>query len=261
MLKIEEHLPGYINNGLCYLTVGGSTAYGTASVGSDIDLIGIYVPPRINMYPQEYGYIQGFDVPPAAVETHQVHHVYDDNGVEYDINIFHIVKFFNLAAAGNPNIIDAISTKPELHKFKNTIGRLIYHNRKLFISNDMYPKFRGMIKNHMATIAKAQTGHGHAELIEKHGYDTKDAAHSIRVLFSLIDILTDGDYRPDAHAQVIRDIRNGVYTLKDMLSIYELYNHHAESLIKKSTLQDTVDKEKVKRLLNACLQVQYLGVV
>ena len=61
------------------------------------------------------GEIPGFDTEKKHFEQYQVHHVFDPDelnghGRTYDLQIFSIVKYFQLAMDNNPNMIDSLFT-------------------------------------------------------------------------------------------------------------------------------------------------------
>lgn len=250
-------VPKLVEDGLCYLATCGSIAYGTNNEDSDIDLVGIYMPPKQYLYPQDYGFIQGFSEPQAIDEVCQVHHVYDEAGKEYDINIFNIIKFFKLAKQGNPNILDMIFVKPELHLFKNVVGKTIYEARSLFVSKDMYHKFRGMVKNHIMGLRKVKTVGRRAGLVDKFGYDTKDAGHAIRIQYALVSLLEYGTYEVDEKASLITDIRNGMYPVSQIEDLHRETDTYLEGLIKTSKIADHVNEVRIHQLLQHCIDIYY----
>jgi len=249
-------MPKYIMDGLCYLTTGGSRAYGTSNDLSDVDLVGIYVSPRQNQYPQEYGYIQGFSSPPEAVEVKQIHHVFDGD-TEYDINCFNLIHWFKLASAGNPNIIDAINTEPKYHHMMTEVGKYIYDNRDAFVSKAMYPRFRGMIKNHLDKLLIPRTVGKRVGLVERFGYDTKDAGHCIRVQLNMLSLLTHGEYNLQTHAPLIKEIREGVFGYDELMGIYHFNENQLNTWIKTSNIRDKVDSDRIHKMLQTCLDIHY----
>lgn len=248
--------PQFTLDGLIYLTVAGSNAYGTVVKDTDVDIIGIYIPPRENLYPQEFSYIQGYSEPQRVENVYQIHHQFIGDQ-EYDINVFNIIHFFNLAKRGNPNIIDAINTDAQFHLYKSHIGRLIHTNRHMFYSKSMYPRFCGMIKNHMDTIMTKKNTGGRAGLVEKFGYDTKDAGHTLRVQHALLDILTDGKYGLQTYKDFIKDVRLGKFSLAEINEMFLENECKMKELIKTTKLRETVDEGHIHATLQLCLDMFY----
>lgn len=249
----------FIPDNLCLLSIGGSHAYNTATENSDIDLWGICIPPDEVIFPYEYGYIYGFGKKPVEYGNWQNHHIID-NEVEYDINIYNIVRLIELARQGNPNIIDMISVPDEVVVFETEAGKLLRKNKNIFYSKNMYPKFRGFIQNHkfgMIKDKKDWTGLGRrTALISKYGYDVKDAGHCVRCMLGLLDLLTIGEYNIRKHCDLIRDIRNGNYKYKEVVEMIEIGEAKLEEAIKTTTLKEEVSELEAKNILLDCIQLQ-----
>jgi hypothetical protein len=107
-----------------FLTRAGSHAYGLATPESDLDLRGVVIPPK------EYflGFAQRFE---QAEST-------DPDLVLYDIR-----KFFQLAAACNPSIIELLWTGTEDHLLVTPLGERLLANRSLFLSRRAKHTFSG----------------------------------------------------------------------------------------------------------------------
>ena len=107
--------PRWLPNAVQYETIMGSVAYGVSSDSSDMDVYGWAIPPRDDVFPHLRGEIPGFGTPRPQFQQYQEHHVEDHDalggrGRTYDLTIYGIVKFFNLAMQNNPNIIDSLFT-------------------------------------------------------------------------------------------------------------------------------------------------------
>jgi hypothetical protein len=78
--------------------------------------------------------------------------------------------------------------------------------------------------------------------VEKHGYCTKSAAHSIRLLGQVTELMLTGEIafpRPDA--EVLRGIRNGCFSKDEVALMYEVSRGVAENARPKSILPDKPD--------------------
>ena len=56
-------------------------------------------------------HIYGFGKKPNNFDQFQQHHIFTGGGnkmIEYDLTIYNIVKFFQLAMENNPNMVDAL---------------------------------------------------------------------------------------------------------------------------------------------------------
>jgi len=95
-------------------TVHGSRAYGLAGPDSDTDVKGIFVPPAEALF--------GFESTPEQTEPEPEHVLYD------------IRKFFRLAAACNPTVIEILFTDPADHVRCSPVGARLLQKRTSFLS-------------------------------------------------------------------------------------------------------------------------------
>lgn len=107
-----------------FLTRAGSHAYGLATPESDLDVRGVAIPP------QEY--FLGF--------THRFEQAEATNP---DLIIYDIRKFFLLATAGNPSIVELLWTEEEDHLLLTTLGQRLLAQRCLFLSRKVKQTFSG----------------------------------------------------------------------------------------------------------------------
>lgn len=98
------------------------------------------------------------------------------------------------------------------------------------------------------------------ELVTKYGYDTKFASHLIRLIVEGIELLSTGDLIfPLKEASLLRDIRQGKYSMDAILKMAEEYERAIEVLYESSSLSHSSDFETVQNFvvnthLNALFQ-------
>lgn len=117
---------------LLYETVHGSQAYGLATPSSDVDYKGILVGPAA----WYHGYIGG----PEQVELSSDH-------VRYEIR-----KYFRLAAAGNPTVLELLWTDPSCHTVCTPLGERLLAARAGFLSLRVKDSFSGYAMSQLARI-------------------------------------------------------------------------------------------------------------
>jgi predicted nucleotidyltransferase len=112
-----------------YLAVHGSTAYGTNTPESDLDIKGVCVPPAC--------YYTGFSYV-FEQEERMVSKGHSEDRVTYSVE-----KFFSLAADCNPNIIEVLFVDDSDVLKCNDLGKLMRENRDLFLSKRAKHTFSG----------------------------------------------------------------------------------------------------------------------
>lgn len=108
---------------LIYETVHGSRAYGLSRADSDEDLKGILVGPA--------SWYHGFLGGPEQVEPSADH-------VRFEIR-----KFFRLAAAANPTVLEILWTEPEDVRVLTPAGERLRASRQAFLSKQVAASFGG----------------------------------------------------------------------------------------------------------------------
>lgn len=240
------HLNGYdfIVDNCIMVALTGSIAYGASTDNSDVDIFGVTVPSEKFLRPSKYNEIEGFSVGRISRwDEYQQHHIaYGE--AKYDIKIYSIVKFFQLAMNGNPNVIDMLFCPANCVLHIDTLMQRILMQKHIFLSKQCYDRFRGFAYNHLKSMQHVKSGRS-----DKYGYCVKDFSHVVRQLKGIIEILETGYYILNKNAQEIIDIRNGKYNFFEA-GIYgmELFKR-AERAKEKSLLREKPDYDAIKKLL------------
>jgi predicted nucleotidyltransferase len=117
---------------LIYETVHGSQAYGLATPTSDVDLKGVLVGPA--------GWYHGYLGGPEQVELTGDH-------VRYEIR-----KYFRLAAAANPTVLELMWTPPACHVHVTPAGERLLGERERFLSLRVKDSFSGYAMSQLGRI-------------------------------------------------------------------------------------------------------------
>lgn len=195
--------------------VVGSTAHGLEIKGQDDrDEMGVFVEP-----PDCVCGLQTFD-----------HYIYRDKpeGVrseagDLDLTLYSLRKFCRLAAKGNPSVLILLWI-PE-HVIKNDAGQRLVDLRDAFISRHAGQAFLGyLVSQKRALKGERSKKVNRPELAEKFGYDTKYAAHALRLGFEGIEYLSTHQLTlpiAEPNLSILRAIRQGQITLAETLDLIE----------------------------------------
>ncbi|HEY8374965.1 MAG TPA: nucleotidyltransferase domain-containing protein [Nannocystis sp.] len=115
-----------------YETVHGSQAYGLNTATSDLDLKGVMVGPA--------AWYHGFRGGPEQIELSPDH-------VRYEIR-----KYFRLAAAANPTVLELLWTDPSCHTVCTPLGERLLARRDAFLSQRVKDSFAGYAMGQLARI-------------------------------------------------------------------------------------------------------------
>ena len=140
--------PTWLCSNTQYLTVMGSQAYGVSTDNSDLDIYGVTIPPRHQIFPHEAGIIDGFDKQVQKFKNWQQHHIKDKTvnggkGQEYDFSIYGIINYFRQCADCNPNVVDSLFVNRESIIHITQAWEEVRKNRKSFLHKGLAHKCRG----------------------------------------------------------------------------------------------------------------------
>lgn len=250
--------PRFLVDNIHYETMMGSIAYGVSSEHSDIDLYGFCIPPKDAIFPHLRGEILGFGTPKSTFEQYQQHHVEDKNkGVIYDLNIYSIVKYFQLCMENNPNMIDSLFTPLRCVRHSTKVGNLVREYRQLFLHKGCWHKFRGYAWSQLHKMESQSRIGKRKEIIEQFGYDVKFGYHVVRLLGEVEQILTTGDLDLTRDREVLKAIRRGEWSLEKIKDWFAEREKGMQVLYENSSLPYSPEEAKIKNLLLNCLEEHY----
>lgn len=258
LIKPPRWLPGNVQ----YETIMGSVAYGVSSDTSDVDVYGWAIPPKDDLFAHLRGEVPGFGTPRPRFEQYQEHHVEGrdalaGHGRTYDLTIYGIVKFFNLAMESNPNVIDSLFTPVNCILHSTRVGNLVRENRRLFLHKGAWPKFKGYAYSQLHKISIKTPQGKRVELVEKHGYDVKFAYHVVRLITEVEMILMEQDIDLQGNNEQLKAIRRGEWTEERLRKWCADKESDLERIYAESKLRAVPDEQKIRALLLNALEDHY----
>jgi uncharacterized protein len=246
--------------GTQYETIMGSFAYAVSSDTSDIDIYGFCIPPKDMVFPHLRGEILGSGSQTNRFEQFQQHHVIEkDTRKEYDLNIYSIIKYFQLAMENNPNMIDSLFTPENCVLHATKLARHIRDNRRKFLHKGAWHKFKGYAfgQMHKMKIKNPDPESKRYESIQKYGYDVKFAYHVVRLLNEVEQILIEHDLDLTRNNEQLKSIRRGEWTIQQIEEYFTSKENGLEKAYLESTLQHKPNEQEIKSLLLETLEEYY----
>lgn len=216
----------------------------------DIDLMGFVIPDKsfyfgLNNYENNLSY--GDKINRKGTKEYFIN--------EYDMVFYEMSKTIYLLVKGNPNVLSLLWLKPE-HYIKITEwGGLLLKNRELFTNKKSFHKAisgyaTGQLKKMSSRNPQGYMGEKRKKLVEKFGYDTKNASHLIRLLIMGAEYLDTGVlnvYRTD-DVEFLLDIKKGIFTLDQILGWSNDYFSLLQLSYENSKLPEKLDIKKINQL-------------
>lgn len=172
---------------------------------------------------------------------------------EWDIVVYEARKFIRLLMMGNPNVLAMLWLDDQFYLKTTNAGKLIIENRNLFVGRHVYHSFVGYAHGQLHRMTHcAGMGYMGAKrkaLVDKYLFDTKNAAHLIRLLRMGTEFLKDGRlYVTRQDAPQLLEIKRGEWTLEQVKAEAERGFKTAEQAYLASTLPSKPDEEKINNL-------------
>ncbi len=250
--------PYWLPENAHYVTEMGSVAYGCSGGGSDRDIYGFAIPPKNIVFPHTAGDIMGFGTRQPTFDQWQQHHIKDpDKDIEWDFQIYSIVRYFQLCMENNPNMLDSMFT-PDRCVLKGTeVANMVRDKRKEFLSKLIWKKYRGYARSQLYKMTNKSPDGKRKALVEKFGYDVKFAYHIVRLMLEAEQILMYGDVDLECNSETFKSIRRGEWSEQEMREWFSAKTVSMETLYNSSKLRDEPDEKIIKQLLIDCLEHHY----
>lgn len=208
----------------------------------DIDLIGAYLAP-----PRYYVGLGRGRVYRKAVEKFVG---------QYDAVFYELRKVVNMLLNANPNVLSLLWLKKEHYIKVSPAGRELIKLREVFLSRRaVYNAFTGYAKGQFKRMThfgrQGYMGEKRKKLVEKYGYDVKNACHLIRLLHMSVEILDTGKvnvFRTD-DAEMLKEIKTGEWHLEDVKAEAKVWFEEARDAYEGSALPDKPNEKLVEMTL------------
>jgi hypothetical protein len=169
---------------------------------------------------------------------------------EWDVVIYEARKALRLLAGGNPNVLSMLWLPENLYIKRTEAGEHLLANRDAFVGRHVYKPFAGYASQQLYKMEhgafKGYMGDKRKALVERHGYDAKNAAHLIRLLRMGIEFLRDGEMTVLRYdAPELLAIKHGEWSLEKIKTEAERLFRRAEDAYDCSTLPARPDLPSV----------------
>lgn len=218
----------------------------------DIDLMGVFIAPK-------YQYI---GLKNYLTEERKDNYEYIEG--KYDIVNYEIRKFFDMLLKCNPNIISMLYLKNGYIKYTTQYWEKIIAKRELFLSKIVYNSFYNYANSQLIKMThlsyKGYMGTKRKQLVDKFGFDLKNASHLIRLLKMGIELIRDGNVnvnRSDIDAQELLDIKYGKWSLDKVQKYSNELFHELDKYYEKTSLPDEPNKKEAEILLLEIIEEYY----
>ena len=244
-----DHLVPFLDAAILRVQVG-SEVYGTAiDSSSDHDEMGVFV-----LSPQNVLGISPTDDKTWRTAAEGARSTSDD----FDLSMYSARKYVSLATQGNPSILVALFTPDHQTLTCTQEGLLLRESAHLFHTKQSAQRFLGYMTAQFKRMEDSRAGtraprSNRPELIEKFGYDTKFAAHAVRLGFQGLEFVRSGTMQlpiPDPEGEVLRGIRRGTAAYEEVVNLGEDLTNALKNAIDTADIPSYPDRDRISQMLS-----------
>lgn len=243
------------NQGLILRAQTGSHLYGTNTETADRDELGICIePPGYVIGLHTYNELGLNRFEQYETRTQPPHTRSRPKDLEY--TCVSLRKFAYLAAKGNPTTTTYLFLPEHAILHQTWPGQELLARRDLFLGKHAAKRFIHYLEQQKARITTNSPRTNRPELTTLHGYDTKYAAHALRLGIQGIELLTEGHITlpiPEPHRTLLKAMHQGEISRNEALHHIELAHLHLITLADPTTytpLPDTAHLPAINRWLS-----------
>lgn len=225
----------------------GSIAHGTYEENTthdDKDILGVFVNPPNSLFG-----IREEETVERMIEER----VSEKKTVVWDVVYYSLRHFLRMLMKQNPNVLCLLWLDEKYYIKTTLLGRDLISYRKNLLSKQCYYSFSGYAHGQLHRMTHpaptGQLGAKRKELVQRFGYDVKNASHLIRLLRMGVEVMVTGELqveRPDNN--LLLEIKRGEWSLEKVITEADrLFKLMDEALVR-STIQNKVDEDYVNKL-------------
>jgi predicted nucleotidyltransferase len=239
LMAMRERLPKWARDGIL-AGYRGSRAHNTYIPPDDNDGIDDIDTFQVVIRPRDW-YL--------GLESLSKKRQYATDGEDLDILVYEIQKYVALLEKGNPNVHSYLWMKPEYYFAQTGAGTQLVQSRQMFLSKRVLHAFGGYAMDQLKRMERfafnGYMGQKRKKIVERYGYDIKNAAHCVRLLYMGIGLAATRRLvvqLPESERDVVMSIKRGQWTLAQVKEHAEGCFGMFDDLRLKTDLPDEVDR-------------------
>jgi len=177
---------------------------------------------------------------------------------EWDCVYYEFLKIVSLLCKGNPNVLSALWLDDKYILYQADSWKELVKIKDAFACKNVYHSFCGYAHGQLHRMTHmafdGYMGEKRKGLVEKYGYDCKNAAHCIRLLRMSIEFLMEGTLYVERRndATQLLEIKHGEWTLDQVKAEAEHLFKLCEEAYIRSPLKAQPDIDKIN---DVCTQI------
>jgi predicted nucleotidyltransferase len=240
--RLEREVPYEVTA----MVLAGSIGHGTYMPNhiDDIDILGVYMP----TFNELFGIFPG-----------SRHWIVSKEASRLDGTYYSFQRALYLLTKSNPNLMPLLFVEEADFLSLTAPWKRVVEARHLFVTKEFYRSLEGYARSQFRDMSKTMyegyMGEKRKELVDRFGYDTKHAAHTIRILRMGIELMRTGSLNIDRtgiDADELLAIKTGALAREDLLRLADDHFTEFGASMEFTDLPERIDREAVNSL---CISV------
>lgn len=236
--RVEREIPFDVTA----MVLAGSIGHGTYVPRhiDDIDILGVYMPVADEL----------FGIFPGSR-----HWIVSKEDGRLDGTFYSFQRALYLLTKSNPNLMPLLFVDGKEFLTLTPAWTLVVEARGLFVTKEFYKSLEGYARSQFRdmnkTVYEGYMGVKRKRLVDQFGYDTKHAAHTIRILRMGIELMRGGSMNIDRtgiDADEVLSIKLGALSRADLLDLAEEHFAQFAESMEHAGLPERIDREAVNAL-------------
>lgn len=167
---------------------------------------------------------------------------------DLDLVVYGLRHYCHLAAGGNPTVLTPLHAPNSSIEYVTEFGAQLREMAPHFASKKAGDKFKGYLHSQRQGLMGLRSGgtrnQGRADIRAKYGFDTKFAAHMVRLGYQGLWYMQTGKIElpiPEPELTWLRELKQGMHTKQEALDLAEHLEHEIEAAQKTADLPDLPD--------------------
>ncbi len=250
----NNNAPSWLESSVVFMAQGGSVARNAHLSDSDVDLYGAACEPLDVMFPNQTGYVAGFDPKIEPFQVWKTPDAYHD-----DVTVYSLVRFFSMLSKSATDLWTLLFLSDDFVLSSSPVFDLMKTNKMSFVTRAVVNNQTRAAKRLMFGLSeRGKTNDGRKlDLYDQHGYNTKEAYHALRMLREPSDALLNGGVDLQERSAFYKQVRAGDYTLEEVTTLITTDMEMNYNLVDNNKFPESVDLVAAKKLLLSCMEQFY----
>lgn len=171
---------------------------------------------------------------------------------DLDLVIYGLRRYCYLAASGNPTVLTPLFVPDSSIEFINEFGHELRELAPAFASKMAGDRFKGYLHSQRQGLLGLRSGgtrnQGRRDIRDKYGFDTKFAAHMVRLGYQGLWYMQTGKVElplPEPELTWLRELKQGMHTKEEALALAAELESQIEAAQEASTLPNLPDMPRI----------------